>query len=225
VYDTTYKQFLVITGKNYTLKDFGRNKKEIQFCVLDTNLDVLRTWTVFVNTNTKVMKELKIEQVQPMHYAAMAKNEFEYSICAWGWGKKNEYYFPVAYYERTLSAEKPIVKTSVNTSPTDMLMKEILLNKKNADSLPLQTEIKDFFIHYPMHSDTSIFITILTDVNNKYVYVLKPFPSSMVSVTTFMVDEKIKFSKDEPIAMFKSRYFVWLINQKSGRVILARKSK
>lgn len=224
-YDTVFKQFLVITGKNYSLKDFGKNKKEIQFSILDTNLDVLRTWTLFVNTNTKVMKDLKIEYVQPMHYAALAINEFEYSISAWGWGKKNGFYFPVAYYERTLSAEKPIVKTSVNTFPTDILLKDLLLQKINIDSLPLLTEIKDFIFHYPVYSDTSMFITALADVESKYVYVLKPIPSSMISITTFLVEEKIKLLKNESLAMFKSRYFVWMVNQKTGRVIVARKRK
>jgi hypothetical protein len=171
------------------------------------------------------MKDLKIEFVQPMHYAALALNEFEYSISAWGWGKKNGFYFPAAFYERLLSAEKPLVKTSVNSFPTDILMKDLLLHKKNSDTLPLHTEIKDFSLHYPFYSDTSAFITALTDVENKYVCVLKPYPSSMVSITTFLVEEKMKFPKDEPLTMFKSRYFVWMVNQKNGQVIIARKSK
>lgn len=225
VYDTVQKQYLVITGKNYTLKDFGRNKKEIRLSVLDTSLDVLRTWTLFVNTNTKVMKDLKIEYVQPMHYAATAINDFEYSISAWGWGKKNGFYFPVAFYERSISADNPIVKTSINTSPTDILMKELSIYKNNMDTLPLHTEIKDFTIYYPFYSDTSVCITMLSDMENKYVCVLKPYPSTQIATTTFLVEEKIKFTKDEPLALLKSRYFVWVVNQKNGRLILARKSK
>jgi hypothetical protein len=225
MYDTTYKQFLVITGKNYTLKDFGKNKKEIHFSILDTNLEVQRTWTFFVNTNTKVMKELKIDYVQPMHYAALALNETDFSVSAWGWGLKNAYYFPVAYYERTLLTEKPIFKTSINSSPTDLLMRNLSIEKKRMDTIPAITNINEFGIHYPTYMDTSVYINIITDKEYKYINILQPIPSSLIAVTTFIIRESIKMPKDEPLALFKSKYFVWIVNQKKGKVVIAHRRK
>ncbi|MCX8080273.1 MAG: hypothetical protein N3F09_03445 [Bacteroidia bacterium] len=221
-YDTLLKQYYVVTGRKHTIKNLIRNKI-FQFTILDSSMEIVRTWTVYTNINLKKLKEYNIEKAAPMNFMIKTISEVEYQFSSWGWGLKNGYFFPVCFFSKNIHTEQPSFKISIISEPQNNVFSELNLSLPNKFFSDSTFDFNSFSDLYPHSFDSVLHISMVQDNYKKNVFVLKANNFGKFTFPSFDIKEKFTFESNMQIIFFENRNFIWLVNASNGGIFFSKR--